>query len=220
MVDKNIKTVFVNFWYYHKKKMIVVIPIVVLSLLYLISVIFAAPPYDMRVIVALSDDSIDEEKYRSAFAAFAEDLDKNGEVSVTFDTVFFMPKSGETTEHGVLEGYLQGCEAGFCLVDQNTYEALKFINNDGLSDIYESLEDAEGSGIRDISKIDPNDPKFDGERYYLKGSALEKELDGEKVPEGLALVLRYKNNVGSWTENHEAEIDYLFRLVKGIKTPE
>ena len=187
-----------NFFYRHKKKMIVIVPLLILLVLVVLQKIFEVPPYDMRIVTVLSEDSIDADWYREALEMFADDSDGNGEVSVRFDVYHIDPDDNEVkykSDRAVLVGHLQDTDFSCCLVDEKTYEELKSANQ---------------GYLYDISKIFPNNPNIEGDRCFVKGTLLGEELEGTKIPEGLSLVMRDRNYLGVSLTLY---MEYLFRIL-------
>jgi len=173
-----------NFFYYHKKKLFLLVPILIFLSVAVFQMVSELLRPDMRVVAVLSEDSIDADRYHTALESF---LDYNGSgyhrFSLTFDVYHLNPDDDEAkfeSDRAALAECMQRRDATCCfLVDEKAYEEVENINKDY---------------FRDISKTFPNNLNVKGTRYFVKGSAFEKMLDGAEVPEGLAFMMRANNN--------------------------
>ena len=187
MMANDIKKIASNFWYYHKKKLFLIVPILILLSVAAFQMVSELLRPDMRVVAVLSEDSIDADRYREALHSF---LDYNGsgyhKFSLTFDVYRLNPDDDEAkfeSDRAAVAECMQRKDATCCfLVDEKAYEELENIGKDC---------------FLDLSKTYPNNLNVEGTRYFVKGSAFEKALDGAEIPDGLAFMMRADNKHGN-----------------------
>ena len=194
-----------NFFYYYRKWIIVIALILIVGGIVLVN-LFSRPSHDLRVMTAYSSGSLDDVKYGAVISEYAEDLNSDGNVSVGILSVCI----DESQEGNTLMSERASFTANLQLEDVCLY----FLDDGVYNELISVKEDA----FIDLSEIYPNNPNVEGDRFFIKGSPLEKELSEAGIPMGLSIVVRDWGALGVHSSTYDDSLELLYRLVTGDKT--
>ena len=193
-----------NFFYYYRKLIIVIVIVAIVGGILLASLL-GRPSYDLRVLAAYSGGSLDDAKYSTVISEYAEDLNGNGEALVGVLKVCIdknQDASSLMAERAAFTANLQLEDVCLYLVDEGVYNELIAVNE---------------NAFLDLSELYPDHPNVEGNRFFIKGSSLEKELSGAGIPMNLAIVVRDWERYGITSPTYEENIRLLDAIVNNTK---
>jgi len=193
-----------NFFYYYRKWILVIALILVIGAI-ILSSFLGRPSYDLRVMAAYSGGTLDDAKYSTVISEYADDLNGDGNTSVGVLSVCLdQDQEGNTlmSERAAFTANLQLEDICLYLLDDGVYNELISVKEDA---------------FLDLSEIYPNNPNVKGDRFFIKGSPLEKELSGAGIPMGLSIVVRDWGALDVHSPTYDDSLELLYRLVTGDK---
>ncbi len=156
---------FKNYWYYYKFYAVIALILVFILILAITQCSSTKEPYDTAVYLytsqGIADSTVDAVK--KSLERFAEDTDKNGEVTVKVINLSYsiadQNESFQMAQASGLLGEIQTARSFLFITDD--YRFTELINSSAYNELFETSSDL---------------PLYDGRAYSIKGTAFEDVL--------------------------------------------
>lgn len=216
---KGVKEKLKNFWYHHKGAAIIVTAFIVIGG-YFIYDIVTKPEYDATVVVATNGSMyLYQELLENYFAEYAEDYNNDGTLRIGAAVCALRPSDSAEAKNE----YAMANRAKLTSMLASGEHILFLIDDVGYEHVTQSQEDA----FIDLSEKYPDNKNVKKDRFYIKGTKLEKYLldnsaAEEDIPETLSLCVRDSKKMSEplkekYGQQHEGELALAYSVIDGEK---
>lgn len=179
-----------NYWYHYKGRTIALTFVGILLVIITLNLVFQTQ-YDITIVLATSDNMTEvENSYIQGFEQYAVDINENGNVDVA-STTLQVTNGGD---NGMLEIAMR-MKLSTTLMSDNL--PIYIVDDE----IYADIVSEEPDLFVNLEELYPDDPNVEGQRYYIKGTALEQAINIKGIPNDYSLCIRQSD----WYEGKNNE---------------
>lgn len=214
LTPKTFKQKYHNFWFHHRVTVFVITLFVVIAGYFVVDLI-TRPNYDTTVVLAAEGVyNFYQEAFEGYFNQYADDYNADGKTMTCTAVVSLKDKDSRDAKNefaiankSKLTGMLASCEHSIFLLDDVGYEHISDVND---------------KVFEDLSKLYPKNPRVKKDRYYVKGTDLEKYLiekgvAPEHISDTLSICVRSVNNLPTgYQDKYKASYEKYHTLVDKI----
>ena len=206
-----------NFWYHYKGAVIIAVALVTIGGYFAYDII-TKPEYDATVVVATDGSMyLYQELLEKDFSTYAKDYNGDGKLQIGAAICALRPKDTPDAKNE----YAMANRAKLTSMLASGEHILFLIDDVG----YEHITQTQADVFINLSEKYPDDKNVKGDRFYIKGTKLEKYLiengaDKDDIPKTLSLCVRDPEKMSDSIKNrystlHKGELALAYAVIDG-----